>query len=46
MGQTIKKGEIVGTVGNTGKSSAPHLHYEIMMDSVYYDPIQFVNLNN
>lgn len=45
-GQTIKKGEIVGTVGNTGKSSAPHLHYEIMMDSVYYDPIQFVNLNN
>lgn len=45
-GQTIKKGEIVGTVGNTGKSSAPHLHYEIMMDSVYYDPIQFVNFNN
>jgi len=46
MGQTIKKSEIVGTVGSTGKSSAPHLHYEIMMDSVYYDPMQFVNLNN
>ncbi len=41
-GQNVKKGEMVGTVGNTGKSSAPHLHYEIKKGSTYYDPMQFL----
>lgn len=41
-GQNVKKGEIVGTVGNTGKSSAPHLHYEVRKGSTYYDPMQFL----
>ncbi len=40
--QMIKKGEIVGLVGNTGKSTAPHLHYEIVMNSMLVNPRKFL----
>lgn len=40
--QIVKKGEIVGLVGNSGKSTAPHLHYEIMTDTVFVDPEKFL----
>ena len=42
-GRNVGKGEIIGTVGNTGNSSAPHLHYSISKDGKETDPELFIN---
>ena len=41
VGQTIKRGEVIGYVGNTGKSTGPHVHYEVMKRGRHLDPIYF-----
>lgn len=38
-GQRVRVGEVIGTVGNTGKSTGPHLHFEWIVDGRTYDPI-------
>tara|TARA_B100000900_G_scaffold311013_1_gene269756 strand:- start:3550 stop:4527 length:978 start_codon:yes stop_codon:yes gene_type:complete len=40
-GQEVKRGDVIGFVGNTGRSVAPHLHYEIRKDGVPVNPINF-----
>ena len=40
-GDKVKSGETIGTVGSTGRSVAPHLHYEIVKDGVKINPINF-----
>ena len=40
-GQTVKRGDVIGFVGNTGRSVAPHLHYEIRKDGKHLNPINF-----
>lgn len=42
VGDTLKKGEIVGLVGSTGRSTGPHLHYEVRIDEEAVDPITFL----
>ncbi|TYA74978.1 M23 family metallopeptidase [Seonamhaeicola marinus] len=39
--QKVKRGDIIGFVGSTGRSQAPHLHYEIKKDGVHINPINF-----
>jgi murein DD-endopeptidase MepM/ murein hydrolase activator NlpD len=40
-GQQVKRGDVIGFVGNTGRSVAPHLHYEIRKDGTPINPINF-----
>lgn len=40
-GQWVKRGQVIGLVGNTGKSTAPHLHYEVRKNNAPVDPIYF-----
>jgi murein DD-endopeptidase MepM/ murein hydrolase activator NlpD len=40
-GQAIKRGEVIGWVGSTGKSTGPHCHYEVHKNGNKIDPIYF-----
>ena len=40
-GQSIKRGEIIGYVGSTGKSTGPHCHYEVHKNGQKLDPVYF-----
>lgn len=40
-GQKVKRGQLIGYVGTTGKSTGPHLHYEVLKNDANVDPIHF-----
>lgn len=44
QGQAVKKGDIIGFVGNTGKSTGSHLHYEVIKNKRHIDPYPFCTL--
>jgi murein DD-endopeptidase MepM/ murein hydrolase activator NlpD len=40
-GQRVKRGDVIGYVGSTGRSEAPHLHYEVHKDGKVVNPLNF-----
>ena len=40
--QKVKKGQVMGAIGNTGNSSGPHLHYEVRISNVPVDPAHYI----
>ena len=41
VGQKIKKGDLIGLVGSSGTSTAPHLHYEVIKNGEKVDPVEY-----
>ncbi len=40
-GQRVKRGDLIGYIGNTGLSKGPHLHYEVLFQGEHVNPINF-----
>lgn len=45
-GQTVRRGDRVGSVGSTGRSTGPHLHYEVRMDDAPVNPRGYLPLRD
>ncbi len=41
VGQRVKRGDCIGFVGSTGKSTAPHLHYEVIKNGKCVNPVYY-----
>jgi murein DD-endopeptidase MepM/ murein hydrolase activator NlpD len=42
-GQLIEKGDFIGKIGSTGKSTGPHLHWSVILNNVYINPLMLID---
>ncbi|MBI4168944.1 MAG: peptidoglycan DD-metalloendopeptidase family protein [Acidobacteria bacterium] len=42
VGQRVKRGDVIGTVGSTGRSTGPHVHYELLVHQRNVDPVKYI----
>jgi murein DD-endopeptidase MepM/ murein hydrolase activator NlpD len=45
VGQEVKSGDLIGFIGSTGRSTGPHVHYEIRKDGIDIDPSPYLKIN-
>ena len=43
-GQRVKAGDVIGYLGSTGRSTGPHVHYEIRKDGIDIDPYPYLKI--
>jgi len=41
QGREVGRGDVIGTVGNSGLSAGPHLHYEVLFNGEAVNPVNF-----
>jgi murein DD-endopeptidase MepM/ murein hydrolase activator NlpD len=42
VGQRVRRGDVIATIGSTGRSTGPHLHYEVLVYQKNVDPLRYI----